>query len=207
MDERSKLLTDVLYKEFQRIQSKSATTDEWFFRFLSIAIVPFLAFLAYVLANPSYHVFLTALPLLSLIGCVVVSQLMLAYTHVGAYTRYLEVRLNDLFQNDEMCNERFARAFYAGWWSPVRTSVTLGFFLVAVCNLAAIPVITETTHKLAKDYLRYSSILAFAFCHYWFGIICLLIVFLVWIALSWYKVPRKLRAVQLEQLDMVKRVT
>lgn len=75
MTDPSKAVIDTLYKEFQRINSKSAATDDWFFRFLSIAVVPFLAFLAYCLATPGHRIFVATLPFLSLIGLAVVAVL------------------------------------------------------------------------------------------------------------------------------------
>src|SRR3954452_21979822 len=56
LDDLAKATVDVLYKEFQRIQAKSVATDDWFFRFLSIAVIPFLGFLGYSAISQQYRI-------------------------------------------------------------------------------------------------------------------------------------------------------
>jgi hypothetical protein len=75
IDDRQKIAVDTLYKEFLRIQAKSVATDDWFFRFLSIAVIPFFGFLGYCAVTPGYRILVAALPVLSIVGLMVVSVL------------------------------------------------------------------------------------------------------------------------------------
>ncbi len=120
LDERDRLAVETLYKEFQRIQAKSSATDDWFFRFLSIAVVPFLVFLAASL-NPQYRIFIAALPVLSMIGALVVVVLTSHYLYVGSYGEYLQRQINERLGSEVIRDTRYARAAYAGL-SPVVVS-------------------------------------------------------------------------------------
>lgn len=141
MDEGIKATLDVLYKEFSRVQAKSVATDDWFFRFLSIAIVPFLAFLAYASANPAYRVFIAALPFLSIIGVAVVLLLSAHYIYATSYAEYLERRMNTLLRGYEVRESAFNIAAYRKWFSPVGFGYILGLTGVAALNALAVPII------------------------------------------------------------------
>ncbi|MEO8034578.1 MAG: hypothetical protein ABI837_09100, partial [Acidobacteriota bacterium] len=119
MDEGVRTTIDTLSKELLRVHGKSVATDDWFFRFLSIAVVPFLAFIAYALGKPEYRIFIASLPILSLIGTAVVLVLSSHYVFTNAYRDYLEKRLNTLLGETELQDAAFGRAVYGGWASPI----------------------------------------------------------------------------------------
>ena len=142
MDEGTKLVVDVLYKEFARVRGKSVATDDWFFRFLSIAVVPFLASVAYALANPAYRIFLAALPFLSIIGVTVVLVLATHYIYATSYAEYLENRINKILGGWEVRELVFDERAYRKFSSPITLSYVLGIFILVVVNFTAIPIIT-----------------------------------------------------------------
>ncbi len=141
MTDETKVVIDTLYKEFLRISAKSVATDDWFFRFLSIAVVPFLVFLAYCLANPGYRLFVAMLPYLSLIGVAVVAVLSTHYQYVGAYGNYLTRRINGLFGAGKVRDVEFGRACYKDWRSPVMVCYIIGLGALLFLNVLAVPVI------------------------------------------------------------------
>jgi hypothetical protein len=141
--DETKAAIDILYKEFQRVSSKSQATDDWFFRFLSIAVVPFLAFLAYCLVTPNYRIFVMMLPFLSLVGVAVVAVLTTHYQYAEAYGEYLTTRINHKLDAKEIRDIEFSRACYKGWHSPVTVSYVIGLGLLVLLNIFAVPVINS----------------------------------------------------------------
>jgi hypothetical protein len=144
-EDRTRLLVETVYKEFQRVQAKSAATDDWFFRFLSIAVVPFLVFLAYSLVTPSFRIFVAALPLLSLIGLLVVGVLTSHYLYANAYGAHLQRRLNLLLGPDTMTDLHYGPAAYGGF-TPVTVSFLFGLLLLLLLNVCTIPLIDREIH-------------------------------------------------------------
>lgn len=151
MTDETKAVIDTLYKEFQRINAKSVATDDWFFRFLSIAVVPFLAFLSYCLANPGYRIFVATLPFLSLIGLAVVAVLTTHYLYVGAYGEYLTRRINENLGTKGIREAEFNRACYQVWYSPVVVSYAIGLGMLLIVNVLAVPIINSATRVFVTE--------------------------------------------------------
>lgn len=141
MDESERAIVAVLYREFARVQAKSVATDDWFFRFLSIAVVPFLVFVAYALGSPEYRIFIAALPFLSMIGVAVVMVLATHYIYATTYAGYLERRINVYLAGVELRDSRMNKRAYRTWSSPVTLSYLVGFLALIAFNLAAAPAI------------------------------------------------------------------
>ncbi len=131
---------EMLQKEFDRVQAKAAATDAAFVNFLSIGVVPFFVFIAYVLANPQYRIFLVALPYITLLGLAVVLVLATHYRYVGAYASYLQRRMN-MMTLVSLRDRQFSRACYHGWLSPVAVSYAMAFLALIALNLVAKPMI------------------------------------------------------------------
>jgi hypothetical protein len=189
MTDESKAVIDTLYKEFQRINSKSVATDDWFFRFLSIAVVPFLAFLAYCLANPGYRIFVATLPFLSLIGVAVVAVLSTHYLYVGAYGEYLTRRINKELGAEEIREAEFNQACYQGWHSPVTASYVMGLGVLVLLNILAVPIINSA--KRAFVTARHVQQLGWAILivkHYWLITIACTILTVAALLVSFFRV-------------------
>ena len=93
--------------------------------------------------KPEYQLFVVALPFLSSLGIIVVAVLSTHYVWVATYSAYLESRINRLFGFEVLRAEVFARAFYAGWDSPVTVSYVLGFLSLVAVNFLEVPVINS----------------------------------------------------------------
>ena len=192
MDDHIKVTIDLLYKEFQRIQAKSLATDDWFFRFLSIAVVPFFAFVAYGLANAEYQIFLAALPLLSVIGATVVLMLSTHYFYIAAYGSYLQSRINALLGSAELRDNSFSAVAYRGW-SPVAVSHTVGFLALIGLNLAALPIISVAIQRFTNTHPRLPRASRYMLANYWPMVITFLVVFLGVTGLSLFRMRKKQR--------------
>jgi hypothetical protein len=148
LDDFAKATVDILYKEFQRIQAKSVSTDDWFFRYLSIAVVPFLGFLGYAAISPQYRILVAALPVLSVIGLLVVLVLSSHYVYVSSYGNYLQREINRLLRSETMRDTCFSTAAYEKF-TPVRVSFAVGFVLLFFVNVTAAPFITRVVHDFS----------------------------------------------------------
>ncbi|MEA2570768.1 MAG: hypothetical protein QOI24_2769 [Acidobacteriota bacterium] len=137
MTDETKSTIDILQKELAQTRAKSVSADDWFFRFLSIAVVPFFAFVAYVLANVEYRIYLAALPLLSIIGVAVVLVLATHYIYATTYCEYLERRLNRFLGSVEVRESEFNKAAYRRLSSPVGLSYAVGFGALFLMNVVA----------------------------------------------------------------------
>jgi len=191
MTDESKAMTEILYKEFQRISAKSAATDDWFFRFLSIAVVPFLAFLAYCLANPTYRIFVATLPFLSLIGLSVVVVLTTHYQYANSYGEYLTNRINAILGVEHLGKIRdaeFGRACYMGWHSPVTVSYVLGIGGLVFINVVAVPIINSTKDALKAKHSQQLGWADIVIDHYWPITVCCIIVTIAALLISYLRV-------------------
>lgn len=163
-----KEVVGALQKEYDRVKAKSSTTDVALFNYISIGGVPFLAFTAYALVNPPYHILLAALPLLSILSAFVVLVLATHYAYVGAYSNYLENRINDYLGNKEFRDSQFSTPPYNDPLSPVKVFYFVGAVILIVGNVVAIPAI----NKLLARYLETHPTLATLYPHaipaYWF---------------------------------------
>jgi hypothetical protein len=167
IDDRTKIAVDTLYKEFQRIQVKSVATDDWFFRFLSIAVVPFVAFLGYAAITPQYRILVAALPALSLVGLLVVCVLSSHYAYATVYGDYLQREINRLLGSEVLHDTTFGRAAYNARFTPVNVSYGIGIALLVAVNVLAAPFITQV---VAVFYERRRETLGWAgvvLQHYW----------------------------------------
>jgi len=189
--DETKVMVDTLYKEFQRVSSKSVATDDWFFRFLSIAVVPFLVFLAYCLVTPGYRIFVATLPFLSLLGLAVVAVLTTHYQYAGAYGEHLINRINQELGAREIRHVEFDRACYKGWHSPVTISYILGFGVLIFLNVLAVPVINSAREAFlalssARD--QQLSWLHIIINHYWLVTINCVVIIVIAFLVSFIKV-------------------
>lgn len=148
ISEREKVIVDVLLKEFQRLQAKSVATDDWFFRFLSIAVIPFFAFLGYCAVTPAYRILVAALPVLSIVGLMVVSVLTSHYLFVGVYASFLERQIN-IHLGEVMHDSKFGTAAYTRF-TPVTVSYGLGLAMLVVINVIAVPFINREVTRFAE---------------------------------------------------------
>jgi hypothetical protein len=154
LDERVKVAIDTLYKEFQRVQGKSVATDDWFFRFLSIAVIPFIGFLGYCAVTPAYRILVAGLPVLSIVGLLVVAVLSSHYLFAGVYGSYLQREINRLLGIEVMHDSVFGAAAY-NRFTPVTVSYAIGLALLVFVNVLAVPFITReisifhARHRLA----------------------------------------------------------
>ena len=152
MEDGTRELVDLLYKELVRVKAKSRATDEWVYRFVSIGVVPFFFFLGYCAVNSSYRILLTALPYLSTLGFLLVMNLWNHYSYSSHYGRYLEERINRLLRGEELLDSRFSKIYYEDWRSLVPFTFILSIVLLIALNVAAYPVITTATQPQADEF-------------------------------------------------------
>jgi hypothetical protein len=154
LDDATKAAVEILYKEYQRVQAKSIATDDWFFRFLSIAVIPFFAFLGYCAITPGYRILVAGLPVLSIIGLIVVAVLSSHYVYVNIYGDYLQREINRLLGIEVMKDTLFGNAAYEHF-TPVRVGYVIGLGLLVIVNVLAGPFIARevvrfrATHRAA----------------------------------------------------------
>jgi len=166
IDDRTKVVVETLYKEFQRIQTKSAATDDWFFRFLSIAVVPFLGFLGYSAITPAYRILVAALPVLSLVGLLVVCVLSSHYAYATIYGSYLQREINRLLRAPVMRDTLFGDAAY-NKFTPVTVNYSIGITLLIAVNLLAAPFITRVVHDYYTSHLQSLGSAGWVLRYYW----------------------------------------
>lgn len=164
---REEQVLEALQNEFARVQAKAAATDSAFFGFLSIAVTPFLAFLAYALANSDYRIFVAALPFLSVIGLVVVLVLATHYRYSAEYSLYLQIRINDLLRGDEIRDHAYSVAAYHGWVSPVAVGYAVAFVTLAALNVVAAPLINVIRDDFLKMHPNLPTQSKWLLWHYW----------------------------------------
>jgi hypothetical protein len=193
IDDLTKMVVETLYKEFQRIQVKSVATDDWFFRFLSIAVIPFLGFLGYAAITPPFRILVAALPVLSLVGLLVVCVLSSHYVYAGTYGTYLQLEINRRLRSAVMRDTIFGAAAY-DQFTPVRVSYSIGVGLLVVVNLLAAPFITHVVHDFYATHRQALGPADFVLQNYWTLTLALLAVTLVPALASLLATHRRLRA-------------
>jgi hypothetical protein len=164
--ERTRIAVETLYKEFQRAQAKSAAADDWFFRFLSIAVIPFIGFLGFCAANPGYRIFVATLPILSVIGILVVAVLSSHYLYAGMYSTYLQSKINQLLEVDALPAISFDAAAYRRF-TPVTVSYVIGLALLTLINILAAPFITREIVRFRATHPHVAGVAAQVLNHYW----------------------------------------
>jgi hypothetical protein len=192
IDDLTKVAVETLYKEFQRVQAKSVATDDWFFRFLSIAVIPFLGFLGYSAITPQYRILVAALPMLSLVGILVVFVLSSHYAYANIYGDYLQREINRLLGSDVMRDNIFGAAAY-NKFTPVMVSYGIGFSLLFAVNILAAPFITKVVdvfYKTNSDSLGKAGIVL---QHYWPITLTLLAVTAIIASTALFATQRRLR--------------
>jgi len=117
--------------------------DDWIFRSLSIAYIPFLVLLLFPYANAQYRVAFLAMPFISILGIVLHSVFANHYLFCTHYGRYLERRLNELVKGDEILDSKFGEIFYGAKTSILFLSSSLVFALMVTINIALFPVINR----------------------------------------------------------------
>lgn len=191
MDEGTKVTIDTLSKELLRVYARSVGTDDWFFRFLSIAVVPFLGFLAYALANAQYRIFIAALPILSLIGSAVVLVLSSHYIFTGAYGNYLERRINVLLRGHELRDEIFGTAVYKGLSSPILLAHVVGFGALIAINIVSVPIINDTIQRFCAIHPKLPYDRSAVLQVYWITVVVSVALFLIGATHCLYRVQRR----------------
>lgn len=192
VDERTKIAADILYKEFQRIQAKSIATDDWFFRFLSIAVIPFFGFLGYCAVTPGYRILVAALPVLSIVGLLVVAVLSSHYLYATVYGKYLQREINKLVRINIMRDALFGAAAYDRF-TPVRVSYGIGLALLIMVNLLAGPFIDRELRRFHASHRQSLGPVASLIDQYWLFVAGFLSVTLVAAIGSFVATHRRLR--------------
>jgi hypothetical protein len=134
-----KLLTDMLFREFEFYRQSSQKTDEMVFRLITVLVVPSLLLLGYTLYDPKFSVVVLVVPYFSLIGILILSSVFMRYTINGIYCKYLQKKLNDMLGRRIFIGVDLAKMFYAKGFSIVNAGIAIVSFSVLVINLCLIP--------------------------------------------------------------------
>jgi hypothetical protein len=163
----SKDVVDLLHAEYARVSAKAAATDTALFNYISIGGVPLLVFAAYVLSKSEYQIFFAALPVLSILSSFVVVLLGAHYSYTGAYSNYLENRLNNYIGTDELRDSAFSRCAYRAWSSPVRIFSVVGAIVLVAGNLIAVPAINIALARYLSAHVAIQNAYPCAVQLYW----------------------------------------
>ena len=134
---------ELLKQELSEVRTKSRMVDDWIFRSLSIAYIPFLILLLFPYANAQYRVAFLAMPFISILGIVLHSVFANHYLFCIHYSRYLERRLNELVEGNEILDSKFGEIFYGAKTSILFLLSSLVFVLMVAINIALFPVINR----------------------------------------------------------------
>jgi len=195
VEDHAKVLIDVLQKELVRVKEKARATDEWFYRLLSVGIVPFLAFLGYCAVNPTYRILMAALPFISILGVLLIGILSNHYLYASYYGGYLEHRINILLRGEELLDSRFGGIFYHGFGSLVFFSYALSLVLLFLVNLAAYPIIDATIKTFYRDHYKTLGRSAYVLEYFWQLTFLFLFVVLAICVVSYVRSVRQARRV------------
>jgi hypothetical protein len=167
VEDSTKVLVDLLSNELVRVKAKGVATDDWFYRLLSVGIVPFLAFLGYCAVNQPYRILIAALPSLSITGALIVGILSNHYQYARYYGDYLERRINDLLGGEVLLDSRFVATFYRGWFSLVSLGYAVSLALLLLLNVAAYPVIDATVQVFYTGHHKILGWSAWLLKYFW----------------------------------------
>jgi len=180
MNNDEKFLVELLYKELELARSKGLMADEWFFKLISIAIIPFFVIITYPIIKPEFRIMLCGIPVLSILGILLIFTLANHYSYSTFYGRYLQLRINDILKKDEFFNPKFKKIFYEDWSSNVRFSFFISILLLIVTNLSLYPIIDKTLDDFyVKHHLFFNSHIYYNLLyHYYWKIIIIFFSFI-----------------------------
>jgi len=166
-DATKKTVIDLLYKELEHVRRKSLMVDDFFFKLLSIGVIPFLGILAYAILKHELRVVVCAVPFLSILGTLVVAVLSVHYSYCGSYGSFLERRINSLVGTDVLIESSFGRVFYGSAFTIVRVSYVLSFLLLLLLNFLAWPLIDHMREEFLQFHPSAPGLVAFSVRHFW----------------------------------------
>jgi hypothetical protein len=167
MSIKKEVLIDILYKELEHVRKKNQMTDEWFFKIISIGVIPFLLFIAYALINESFKIILCALPFLSVLGLFVISIIVNHYLYCRYYGAYLQARINSLLEKDEILDFVYGEIFYTNKKSMVSISFAFSFVLLILINIIAFPLIENVLNSYLNSAANIPGIIEVFITHFW----------------------------------------
>ena len=180
MDTRESKAVDALLMELEQVREKSRMIDEWFFKLLSIIVIPFFVLLAFAYANSPYRMAFLAVPFIGIIGIFVNSIFINHYMYCERYGAYLQKRINQLLKKKEIRRQCFADVFYntkssfsiLAYVLVMLMFVALMIFLVPIVNLQRSIVLTQQTNL--------PPMLLFSLRNYWLiaGVLFVVVVLL-----------------------------
>lgn len=158
---------DVLKQELSEVRTKARLVDDWIFRLLSIAYIPFLVLLLFPYANAQYRVAFLAMPFLSILGILLHSVFANHYLFCTHYGRYLERRLNGLVKSNEILDSKFGEIFYGAKTSILFLSSFLVFAFIVAINVALFPVINRILGTLIAQNPDAPFLVSFSMRGFW----------------------------------------
>jgi hypothetical protein len=158
---------DVLKQELSEVRTKSRLVDDWIFRSLSIAYIPFLALVIYPYANKEYRVAFLAVPFLSLLGALLHSIFINHYMFCHHYGKYLQRRLNESLGGDYIQDSQFGDIFYLSKSSIASLTSVLAFIVILMINIALIPVINIVIATIRAQHPTMPRLVSFGLEYYW----------------------------------------
>jgi hypothetical protein len=158
---------EVLLNELSDVRAKSRSVDEWIFKSLSIAYIPFLGLLIVPYLNPQYRIAFLAAPFLSGVGLLVHSIFLNHYIFCGTYTRHLERRLNEILETEEIIESKYVDIFYHSKTSIPFLATSLAFAIVLLVNVILVPVINSIASGILYQQPDIPALVAFGFRHFW----------------------------------------
>ena len=142
-----KKIADILHEEMNRVRDKSTHTDEWFYRMISVVIIPFFIIIGYSLIDIKYRIIALSLPFFSILGVLLTFMLLNHYAYVTNSCRLLEERLNFIVSGLDLRGEELSKIFYGGKLSIPKISFFVGFMFLVGVNIFAYPIIESVLQQ------------------------------------------------------------
>jgi len=158
---------EVLKQELSEVRTKSRMVDDWIFRSLSIAYIPFLVLLLFPYANAQYRLAFLAMPFLSILGILLHSVFANHYLFCTHYGRYLERRLNELVKRNEIRDSKFGEIFYGAKTSILYLASSLVFAFMMAINVALFPVINKILVTIIVQNPDAPLLVSLCMRHFW----------------------------------------
>jgi hypothetical protein len=158
---------EVLKQELSEVRTKARLVDDWIFRSLSIAYIPFLVLLLFPYANAQYRIAFLAMPFLSILGLLLHSVFANHYLFCTHYGRYLERRLNGLINSSEILDSKFGEIFYGAKTSILFLSSALVLTFMVVINVALFPVINRILDNSIAQNPEAPLLVSFGMRRFW----------------------------------------
>ena len=187
---------EVLKQELTEVRTKSRMVDDWIFKSLSIAYIPFLVLLLFPYANAQYRVAFLAMPFLSILGILLHSVFANHYLFCTHYGRYLERRLNELINCNEIRDSKFSEIFYGAKTSILYLSSSLVFAFMMAINVALFPVISKILVTIIAQHPDAPLFVLFGMRHCWLLHIALFACVVVLLGFGHFNSLRKVKRLE-----------